>query len=64
MVERGNVWQNQETMSNEEQMKDLEMIKLTKRRQSEDMVTLLRYLKSCQVEQVAQFGLYYCQRAN
>ena len=45
-------------------MKDLEMINLTKRRQSEDMVTLLRYLKSCQVEQVAQFGLYYCQRAN
>lgn len=42
---KGNVWQNLETMSNEEQMKDLEMINLTKRRQSEDMVTLLRYLK-------------------
>lgn len=64
VVERGNAWQNLETMSNEEQMKDLEMINLTERRQSEDMVTLLRYLKSCQVEQVVRFGLYYYQRAN
>lgn len=58
-VERGNAWQYLKTMSNEEQMKEPGMINLTKRRQRKDVVPLLRYLKSCQVEKVVRFVLCY-----
>lgn len=43
--QRGNAWHGQETMSNEEQMRQLGMINATKRGQRKDMVTLLRCSK-------------------
>lgn len=57
--QRGNAWHGQETMSNEEQMRELGMINFTKRRQRKSMVSLLRYSKTCQVEKVARFVLRY-----
>lgn len=61
-VGRENVWQNLETMSNEEQMKEPGMINLAKRRRRKDVVTLLRYLESCQVEKVGRCVPCYPRR--
>lgn len=56
--QKGNAWQGLETMTNEEQMRELGLISFTKRRERKDMATLLRYSKICQVEKVARFVLH------